>query len=75
MDIKTNDKQDAIEQIVDELKKLAIYVGIPSHLQQLGVKEGDIEEMSQNALKDICSVINPRQGNVDDIVRILKSAM
>ncbi len=75
MDIKTNEKQDAIEQIVEALKKLSNYVELPSHLQELGVKECDIEEMAQNTLKDICSVINPRQGNVDDIVRILKSAL
>ena len=75
MDIKTNDKQDAMEQIVKALRNLGNYVGIQANLRELGVKEGDIEEMANNTLKDICCVINPRQGDVDDITRILKSAL
>lgn len=75
MDIKTNDKFEAIEQIVIELKKLINYIGIPSHLRELGVDENDISEMSQNTMKDICCITNPRQGTADEVARILKSAM
>lgn len=74
-DIKTNDKFEAIERIVDELKKLSNYIGITSHLQDLGANENDVDELARNAMKDICCVTNPRQGNTDDIARILKAAM
>lgn len=75
MDIKTNDKQDALEQIVAAIKNVCAYVGIQPNLRELGVKECDLEVMAQNTLKDICSVINPRQGDVDDILGILKEAL
>jgi alcohol dehydrogenase len=41
----------------------------------MGLREEDIETLSQNALKDICSLTNPRQGFVEDMIDLFKAAM
>jgi alcohol dehydrogenase len=75
MDIQTNDKLRAIEQITEQLRKLSIDIGIEGDLTQMGVQEADIETLSQNALKDVCALTNPKQGTVDEIAGIFKRAM
>jgi alcohol dehydrogenase class IV len=41
----------------------------------MGLSDNDIDMMSRNALKDICSFTNPRQGTFEDIKKILKVTM
>jgi alcohol dehydrogenase len=75
MDINTNNKSQAIKKIMDSLIELNSDIGIAGGLKNMGVEENDIDQLSQNSLKDICSLTNPRQGSVEDIVHIFKTAM
>lgn len=70
----THNKSQAVEIIIDSINKLRAKIGIPSKLAEMGLKEGDIEFLSQNALKDINSFTNPRQGFVEDFISLFKSA-
>lgn len=54
--------------------KLSKEVGIPSGLEELNVKESDLEVMAQNALLDVCAGGNPRPVTLEETIEIYKSA-
>ena len=66
---------EAAEKSIEAIFRLSGDVGIPKSLKEAGVKEEDIELMSNNALKDGNAFSNPRKGNEKDIASIFKSAM
>jgi len=70
----THNRTQAVDFIIDSLIKLRTKIEIPSKLSEMGLKESDIEILSQNALKDICAFTNPRQGFVDDFMTLFKAA-
>lgn len=67
--------RDAADKAISAIKKLSVDVGIPSGLAQLNANEKDFEVMAGNAMKDICSLFNPRTATLDDVIGIYKSAM
>ncbi|AET69143.1 alcohol dehydrogenase, class IV [Desulfosporosinus orientis DSM 765] len=70
----TRNRIQAIDIIIDSIHELRSKIEIPGNLTEMGLKAGDIEPLSQNALKDISAFTNPRQGFVDDIIYLIKSA-
>lgn len=74
MGTMTKNKSQAVEIIVDSIKKLILTVGIPEKLRNLGLIESDIEMLAKNTLKDISCFTNPRQGVVNDVIAIFKDA-
>jgi len=69
-----HNRTQAVDLIIDSIIKLRSKIEIPSNLSEMGLKESDIEILSQNALKDICSFTNPRQGFVEDFISLFKAA-
>lgn len=65
----------AAERSLEAIKQLSVDVGIPAGLQELGVKEKDLPLMAENAMKDACSLTNPRSASLGDIVQIYKHAL
>jgi lactaldehyde reductase len=59
---------------IDAVKKLSEDVGIPKTLNQIGVKEEDLEALSESALVDACTPGNPRDTNAEEILEIYKKA-
>lgn len=57
------------------IRQLALDVGIPKCLADLGVKETDIPMLATNALKDACGLTNPRTATQADIEGIFRGAM
>ena len=45
----------------------AIKVGIPQHLSEIGIKESDIDTLSEQAIADVCTPGNPRDVAIEDI--------
>lgn len=70
----THNRSQAVDLIIDSVDKLRSKLEIPSKLSEMGLKESDIETLSQNALKDICFFTNPRQGLLEDIISLYKAA-
>jgi len=70
----THNTSQAVGLIIDSVDKLRSKLEIPSKLSEMGLKESDIETLSQNALKDICFFTNPRQGLLEDIISLYKAA-
>ncbi|GLC88222.1 iron-containing alcohol dehydrogenase [Lysinibacillus piscis] len=68
-------KREAAEKAIVAIEKLAQDLNIPTSLQELGVKEEDIETLAQNALLDVCAATNPRKATLEDIQEILTNAM
>lgn len=67
--------QEGAALCIKLIKELSVKVGIPSGLKELGVKESDFEILATNALKDACSLTNPRKGSKEEIMAIYKAAM
>lgn len=65
---------EAAAKAIAAIRQLSQQVGIPSCLSELGVKEEDFEEMAENAMKDVCSVTNPRKATKQQIIDIFKAA-
>jgi lactaldehyde reductase len=59
---------------IDAVKKLSEDVGIPKVLSEIGVKEEDLQALSESAFVDACTPGNPRDTNVSEILEIYKTA-
>lgn len=66
---------EVAEKGVEAIRKLSVAVGIPAGLSEIGVKESDIKVLSENAIKDICCLFNPRKIRIEDITRLYQEAM
>lgn len=70
-----NMTQDEYRKVaVDAVKKLSEDVGIPKSLETIGVKEEDLEALSESAMADACTPGNPRDTSIKDILAIYKKA-
>jgi len=67
--------RDAADKAIAAIEKLSADIGIPAGLKELGVQEKDIKVMAENAMKDACSLTNPRLATLDDIIRVYKNAI
>ena len=65
---------DAARKAIAAIRQLSSQVGIPERLRDLGVKEEDFPVMAENAMKDVCSVTNPRKATKEQIIGIFKAA-
>ncbi|WP_238917612.1 lactaldehyde reductase [Clostridium sp. YIM B02555] len=62
------------EAAIDAVKKLSEDVGIPKVLNEIGVKEEDLQALSESAFADACTPGNPRDTSVEEILAIYKKA-
>ena len=67
--------EEAAQAACDAVKALAIKVGIPQHLTDLGIKESDIPALAQQAIEDVCTPGNPRDVTLEDIVELYKKVL
>lgn len=75
VDIEGMTKEEASEAACKAVKDLAIEVGIPQHLSDLGIKESDIPRLAEQAYADVCTPGNPRDVTLDQIVELYKSVL
>lgn len=60
---------------VELVQKLSTDVGIPTSLKEIGVKEEDLDALSETSFADVCTGGNPRATSVADIKELFKSLM
>lgn len=60
---------------IEAIKILSKDIDIPAGLTGLGVKEGDLKTMAENAMKDACMLTNPRTATLNEVIDIYKAAM
>lgn len=68
-------KAEAAQAACDAVRALAIEVGIPQHLSDLGITEKDIDALADQAIEDVCTPGNPRQVTRQDIVELYKKVL
>jgi alcohol dehydrogenase len=74
-DISGLSVMESAEKAVAAIRRLSRDIGIPAGLAEIGVTEKDIPFMAENALKDVCTLFNPRSVKLEDIVGLYKKAM
>lgn len=66
---------EAAQAACDAVRALAIEVGIPQHLSEIGIYEKDIDALADQAIADVCTPGNPRKVTRDDIVALYKKIL
>ena len=66
VDISDMTREEAAQAACDAVKALSIKVGIPQHLSEIGIKESDIDTLSEQAIADVCTPGNPRDVAIED---------
>ena len=67
--------EQAADAACDAVQALALRVGIPQHLTDLGITEADIPALTDQAIADVCTPGNPREVTRDDIVMLYKKVL
>lgn len=67
--------EEARTLAVNAVKQLGIDVGIPSTLSEVGFKEEDLENISKDALNDVCTGGNPRAVKLSEIKSLYSSLL
>lgn len=66
---------EAAQAACDAVRALAVEVGIPQHLSEIGITEKDIDALADQAIADVCTPGNPRKVTRDDIVALYKKVL
>lgn len=66
---------EAAQAACDAVRALAVEVGIPQHLSEIGIYEKDIDALADQAIEDVCTPGNPRKVTRDDIVALYKKVL
>ncbi|MCR4564496.1 MAG: lactaldehyde reductase [Bacteroidales bacterium] len=67
--------QEAAQAAVEAVRALAIRVGIPQHLSDLGIFEKDIPALAAQAIVDVCTPGNPRDVTEAEIIELYKKIL
>lgn len=73
--IKKMSQEEYRKAAVDAVRQLAIDVGIPRKLSDVGVKEKDLQFLAESAMADVCTSGNPRDTSVEEIKALYKSLL
>ena len=68
-------KAEAAQAACDAVRALAIEVGIPQHLSELGISVDDIEALADQAIEDVCTPGNQRKVTRADIVALYNKVL
>ena len=68
-------KEEAAEAACKAVRDLAIEVGIPQHLTEIGIKEEDSPALAEQAITDVCTPGNPREVTKEDIIALYKKVL
>jgi len=68
-------KKEAAQAAVDAVRDLAVKVGIPQHLSELGISSADIPALAEQAISDVCTPGNPREVTLDDIKALYEKVL
>lgn len=66
--------EEARKAAVEAVRQLAIDVGIPQKLTEIGANRDDIQALSELAMADACTPGNPKDPTIEDIKAIYEKA-
>ncbi len=67
VDITGMSREEASLAACEAVKALALKVGIPQHMTDLGITEADIPSLAEQAIADVCTPGNPRDVSLEQI--------
>lgn len=67
VDITGMTPEEASQAAVEAVCQLALNVGIPQHLSELGITAADIPALAEQAIADVCTPGNPREVTLEEI--------
>lgn len=68
-------REEAAQAGVEAVRGLARRIGIPEHLRELGVGEGDLPRLADQAMADVCTPGNPREVTREAVLNIYRKAL
>lgn len=68
-------REEAAQAAVAAVRGLARRVGIPEHLRELGVGEGDLPRLADQAMADVCTPGNPREVTREAVLNLYRKAL
>jgi alcohol dehydrogenase len=60
---------------IERVRSLLVDLGIPTGFSALGVPGNEVEEVARAAMDDPCFPTNPKAASLDDVVRVIRSAL
>lgn len=77
MGVYTEDmtRETAAQAAVEAVRSLAVRVGIPQHLSELGIKAEDLPVLAKAAAADVCTPGNPREVTEADLLKLYQEAL
>ena len=67
--------EQAAKSAVEAVRALAIRVGIPQHLSEIGITEKDIPALAAQAIRDVCTPGNPREVSEKQISELYRKVL
>lgn len=67
--------QEAAQAACEAVRALAIKVGIPQHLSELGIREEHLNALANQAIADVCTPGNPRPVSREEILALYKEVL
>lgn len=74
-DVRTLSNSSACERAIQCIRQLAIEIGAPLTLSEMGFEESSIPMISEVALVDACMITNPRDISADEVRKLLRQAL
>lgn len=74
VEIQDKDDDTVIAELVDKVRSLAIEVGIPQTLKEIGIPHDALPKLAHQAINDICTSGNPREVSEQDILALYEEA-
>ena len=65
---------EAIDKVVKAVRNLAIEVGIPQTLKEIGIMKEDLPKLAHQAINEVCTAGNPRNVTEEDILKLYEQA-
>ncbi|MBD5202318.1 MAG: lactaldehyde reductase [Bacteroides sp.] len=75
VDTSRMSREEAAMAAVKAVRDLAIKVGIPQHLTDLGITADDIPALAAQAFEDVCTPGNPRDVTLEEIVELYNKVL
>lgn len=66
--------EEAAQAAINTVKELSLKIGIPQKLNEIGVKQEDLEKLAYSAYADVCTPGNPRDITVEDLLNLYQKA-
>ncbi|MCL4439734.1 MAG: iron-containing alcohol dehydrogenase [Eubacteriales bacterium] len=68
-------RRDAAQKAIEAVRRLAKDIGILEKLPEVGLTDELLIKLSENAMVDVCIITNPKEVQVDDILKLFTAVL